>query len=199
MYKFLPTESPHDWYFIDPDTGREYRAASKRALFSLILNYREQNRLPTIEQLNDVLENFLCSLPENAGKCHEYQLSRGFDSYVKGGIALVQNLFFGEKNIVADEEAERRAHICIKCPQNVFPDKDLFVKWSDNLAFHSTGGKKVSVHNGLGNCGCCTCPLKAKVFHKGPFKLTEKEEKCIKDTTVPCWQLENYESRTPGE
>lgn len=182
---FAPFQHPANYFFIDPDTGHRYRAATKKKLFEQILNYREQNRLPAIPALELVLENFWCSQPENIGKCKRLKLKRGWMQTLRGGIALLENLFYGEHNMVPPPVAEERAKICIKCPFNQAPDKGPFLKWSDEVAEAATGGKKVPQNDELYNCMVCSCPLKAKIWHKGPFDLSEDEEKRLPDF---CWQ-----------
>lgn len=179
--RFKAFQGPTTLEFIDPDTGFHYKAATKEALFDLIINYRIQNRLDPIKALDTVLENYWCSKPENAGKCEVVQLSRGWYHYLSGGISLLENLFFGEKNMVTQEDADWRAAICSECKHNVFTDKGDFIKWSDEIAEASTGGKKSKFYDELGNCEICTCPLRAKVWAKEASMTKEESDK------APSW------------
>lgn len=187
MRRFLPHFGASRYIFTDPDTGREYTAPNFRKLIQQIHNYREQNQLEPIPYIETVVENYICSLPENAGKCDNIKLKRGILSYLKGGIALLENIFYGEENMVSPEVAEKRALICIKCPYNSFPDKGAFIAWADEVAEASTGGKKTSNYDKLGNCIVCSCPLRAKVWYKGTIKLTPEQEKQMSE--VGCWQV----------
>jgi len=186
ILRLKPFCVPRSYIFSDPDTHRLHRHSTREGLKSIIQTYRSQNELEPIENLDLVLENYWCSLPENISVCQEAPLRRGFVSYLKGGVALISDLFFGSQNIVSQEEADRRAEICVRCPHNVFPDKKGFVAWSDSIALHSTDGKKSLYHEQLGNCGVCTCPLRAKVFRKGPFRLSPEEWQEM--NKVGCWQ-----------
>ena len=186
--KLLPYAAPRRFIFIDPDTGYKYRAANKKDLFVQILNYRAQNRLEPIEALDLVLEHYWCTLPENAGSCETVKLKRGFMQTVQGGVALIKNFFYGEENMVGQEEADRRAKICIKCPHNFNPDKYFYEQWADEVAENSTFGKKSAHYGELFNCEVCTCPLRAKVFYKGPFVLNDEQKQKMKE--VGCWQTE---------
>lgn len=191
MRKFSNMTSPAHWEFQDPDVPHKYyRAPNQNTLYALIKNYRLQNGLEPIEQLQLVVENYLCGKKENAGKCIDARLERGWTSIVTGGIALLKQYYYGDKHMVTDEEAEARAQICLTCPHNIMPEKAIDVYWQDELAEMSTKGRRTSVHEKLGNCGCCGCPLRAKVFHKAKFELSERELECI----IPeCWQRANYE------
>ena len=132
--KFKPFKTPYRWIFVDPDTQRAYSALTKKELFNQIINYRDQNKLAPIQALEHVIENYLCSLPENASNCEPEKLKRGWMSFIKGGVAVLENIFYGEKNMVSQEEADRRSEICLQCPNNVFPDRGGFVKWTDEVA-----------------------------------------------------------------
>jgi hypothetical protein len=187
---FLPFSAPPSWYFTDPDTGHVFGAESKRELIEKILAYREQNELPEIFQLGHVIDNFLCNQPENIGRCGKnMRLDRSWWTTLKGGVALLVNLLC--KNPVSQEEADRRAFICLGCKYNVFPDKGRFVKWSDRIAESTVPGKRSVHHNQLGNCEVCTCVLKAKVFMPGPFDLSEEEKSKMRE--VGCWQVSKGE------
>ncbi len=150
-----------------------------------IKNYRIQNQLPPIEHLDVVLENYWCSLPENEGLCLPMKLARGFRTSVFGGVALVVKWLKGD--FVTDEVANERANQCVKCPNNYFPDKGPFVQWSDQVALEMVGNRRVALHNELGSCAVCSCPLRAKVFVAGPFKLEPQWKPEMEK--VNCWQL----------
>lgn len=183
---FRPFHGPVSFKFKDPDTGHEFKAHTRQALFAQILAYRAQNELPLFDGLNTVIDNYLCSLPENAGSCEPLEkLPRGFMSYLKGGMALIKNMLYSK--YVSQEEADRRAQICISCPQNIFPDKGPFVRWSDEIMEHSVGDRRALNYQQLGNCGACDCPLRAKVWYGDTIELTEEE---LSKTPDFCWQRE---------
>ena len=184
---FIPTEGPTQYKFKDPDTGYLYHAASKQALILRITQYREQNCLEFLPNLSLVIDNYLCSLPENNGKCMDAELQRSWMSYLKGGVALLINVFY--KDQVTDEVAESRAKQCSLCPNNIFPDKGGFIAWSDEIAERSTGGRTTSQNHLLGSCSCCTCPLKAKVFQGGVIDVTPEER--LEMEKVDCWQIKS--------
>lgn len=188
--KLKPFAAPKSYTFVDPDTKHIYHGKDKKELFFYILSYREQNNLPPIEALDTVLDNYWCSLPENTGNCERIKLRRGWLPTLKGGIALLENLYYGKDNLLTPEEAEKRAQVCIKCPHNVFPDKDKFIAWSDEIAEAATFGLRCPSYTKLGNCFLCSCPLKALVFSKKANLLeTETDER----TKYPsyCWKLKS--------
>lgn len=185
IFKFKPFKTPYRWIFVDPDTQRFYSARTKKELFEQIVNYRSQNNLDPIQGLEHVIEHYLCTLPENTGNCESEKLRRGWLTTLKGGISLLQNVFYGEKAMVDQAIADQRSATCKTCPHNIFPDKGAFIQWSDELAEASTGGRKSQHHDSLGNCEACSCPLRAKVFYAGPFNLPDNQNKELPDF---CWQ-----------
>lgn len=90
--------------------------------------------------------------------------------------------------MVSEDVAKRRAKICMGCPHNVFPDKGAFIEWADSMAEAATGGKRIEETDKLGNCEVCSCPLRAKIWHKGPFKLLKQEKQKLPGF---CWQLKH--------
>lgn len=185
-----PFTPPRRYTFKDPDTGFQYAAKDRSELVQRIVTYRAQNKLEQIDHLNLVLENYWCMLPENAGACSPLrpikEIKRGFFETLKGGIALLKNVYYGEENIVSQSIADERSKICSTCPYNVFPDKTDFIAWSDELAEASVGPRRSKHHKDIGNCSVCSCPLRAKVWYKGPFSLPPaQKEQMIK---VNCWQ-----------
>lgn len=186
LRKFIPFQASASFQFKDPDTGYFYKAPTLGQLYQDIDNYREQNNLEPIENLNFVVENYLCSLPENANRCCSRQMPTNVYTYIKGGIALAKNMLF--KKFVTKEVAEKRAAQCITCPHNIFPDRDVFPAWSDTIAEMSVMDRKVSVQEKLGHCEVCKCLLKSKVFYDGTLDKF-KEEDLVKLRGVDCWQL----------
>lgn len=99
------------------------------------------------------------------------------------------------------EEAERRAKICTEgnegavCPENIFPDKGPFVKYSDAIAEASTWGRSTSQDVKLGNCGACGCTLKAKVHFGGMLEFKAEE---LNRMPEYCWQKKLYFEQNKG-
>lgn len=107
---------------------------------------------------------------------------------MNGGIALLTNVFLPEKSRVTQEEADKRSKICTDCNYNVFPDKNFYAKWADELMEDSIGDARSINHDKLGNCAACTCPLRPKVWSKGPFSFTTEEYEKLPEW---CWCIPN--------
>jgi hypothetical protein len=188
MLQFLPFETSLFWSLPDPDTDYLHTGENREELVRNIVSYRIANRLEPIERLDLVIEHYLCMHPSNVGKCKEVPLKRGLLQYLKGGMSLIQNLYY--KKFVNQEVAENRAKICEPCPCNMFPDSGPFIAWSDMIAKHSVGDREVGNHEKLGNCLGCSCVMKAKVWYAGPFKLSNEEKEIMQACNTKCWQLD---------
>lgn len=192
--KFRPFYGPHAFTFVDPDTKYQYNASTQAELVKKIIGYRTQNRLEPIEALDAVLENYWCYLPENKGKCKPYPLKRGFLQMFKGGIALLINYAYDK--FVGQELADARAEICARCPHNIKPEKGVVNAWLDEIAVASVGDRRTKVHDELGTCEICSCPLPAKVFYGGTIDLSEDELSQMPDY---CWQPRAMRIKMQGE
>jgi hypothetical protein len=183
--QFNKFNAPRTFKFKDPDVrNKTYVGVSYEDLYRKIRGYRSQNELPEIPYLETVVEHYLCNLPEHIGSCRPRPpLKRGLIPTIKGGIALIANLMYSK--FVPQETADARSYVCFTCPKNVFPDKGKFIQWSDDIAEMSVGSRKAKYHEGLGNCGVCSCPMRAKVWYTGPFKFPKKQLEEFPDF---CWQ-----------
>lgn len=187
MLRFISINAPARYLFVDPDTGRTFTERSKEKLIAHIVNYRAQNGLEPLHNLGDVIDDYLCRLPENIGKCEEYKpvLRRGWLAYFTGAMHVLKNVAYGDGNMVEQETADKRAAVCKTCPLNVFPDKGPFIQWTDEVALAATGGRKTTSDKHLGNCDACTCVLKSLVWAKDVKPTT------VEKLTLPkhCWKL----------
>lgn len=189
--KFKPFQGPLQHVFKDPDTGMMYGPEqSKKTLLDRITLFRQQNNLPEIEFLSDVVENYWCSLPENVGRCEPKELSRGLLASIRGGIAVIKNYMY--KSFVPQEVAESRAKQCASCKFNEMPVTAGVKHWLDLMAVNSVGDNRTPQYSRLGTCTVCTCPLNMKVFYDGKVPATPDQVEKYK--SVNCWQLNILEN-----
>lgn len=138
-----------------------------------------------------VIDNYLCGLPENQGKCVPYVLRRNLLAYLRGGIAILKDLLYGAEARVNQATAEERATQCSDCKFNVFADKTEVIRFADEMVETYLGSETAtSKDNLLGNCDVCSCPLRFKVHVKGPFDIQNDELPLFKE--VNCWQLKDH-------
>lgn len=188
LLRLRPSAAPRRYIFTDPDTNRKFKAESREALIKAIVAYRSANGLEPIKRLEIVLDHYWATLPENIGNTEiAPKLERGWLAYVKGGLTMLDYLYYGEKKLVNQETADKRAKQCASCKYNIFPDKGPFIEWVDGIAKASVGEKATPYDDDLGNCEVCSCVNRAKVWYRGKFEPSEKEIKKFKE--VDCWQL----------
>lgn len=184
--KFKPFQASPVFSFKDPDTGHPYNAKSLGSLYKDIILYREQNNLEPIENLNLVVENYLCGLPENCNSCEERPLGRTLWQYVQGGMLLLKNIVY--KEYAPQEVAEKRALQCSTCEFNINPDRGAFEQWADGVAIAQVGDRKTSLDSKLFSCVVCSCVLRGKVHYGGTLpKFSDEQRK--KFEKVSCWNL----------
>lgn len=188
LLELKPFAAFKEYYFKDPDTGRRFTGSTLQELCTKIRSYRSQNELEELEYLESVIQHFLCTRPENLGACTKTKtpLKRNIMQYLKGGAVLLKNMLY--KEYVTQDEADRRADICIGCSLNQFPDREGFLVWSDRIALATIGDRKSRHHSELGNCAGCSCPLRTKVWYGGEIKLEAKEKEVMSRANPQCWQ-----------
>lgn len=182
--------------FKDPDTGREFTGKSIAEILPQIRGYRNQNELEELEYLPQVIENYLCSLPQHRGMCEPVKNpKRSVIQYLQGGVALLKNIAYA--TFATQEEADKRSEICASCPKNQFPSKTShFVNWANDLAQRSVGDRRSARHDDLGVCEICSCPLRSKVWYDGKIKLTKEQLEEMKKLDNPkCWQVPLAETK----
>lgn len=195
--QFKPLEGPSYWAFKDPDSGYEYKANSKKELVKLIVSYRAQNELDEIQFLDLVIDNYLCSLPANVGRCRPIpSFKRGLMQTIRGGIGLLENWLYDKT--VDQETADSRAEVCLKCPNNIFPKMGGFDRWATEVAIAALGDDRKSFHNDqLGVCEICSCPLRSKIYIAPELvELTKAELAQMPDF---CWQKKEVQRPTTQE
>jgi hypothetical protein len=91
--------------------------------------------------------------------------------------------------------AEKRAAICVKCPENV-PIVGCFGCGAASKAIPAIlkmiKGSTTNHDNDLKGCGVCGCQLRALVHL--PSNIKEYGEEEIKEFPKTCWQRKEFES-----
>lgn len=193
--------------FKDPDTGMMFKSTSYKCFDDLeehVQKYREQNDLPPIDNFREVWEHYICSnFPNEQRNCCpvDDKIARTFKQYVKGGLAYVKSILQkDEEKFVEQEEAERRANMCLNCVNNLKNYGHSFSQYyTDKMMARSVGNRRVEKWHMLYTCKCCSCILNSKVWFSdkiiGGSLLREdiekmKETKDYQGRKFKCWQLE---------
>ena len=131
----------------------------------------------------------------------ESTVSRNFRQYISGGLAYLKLITQKEEDkFVTEEEAQKRANICLKCKFNVKNYGHSFAHYyTDKMMAKSVGSRRVKNWQNLFTCKCCSCILNSKVWFSGKIVggslLREDIEKMrgavdYSDNPIKCWQLE---------
>lgn len=224
MLKTRDVYPPKGWRFTESKTGWKLPPGHHfKSAVSQIIEHRRQNprfNLPTDkETVGNELDAFTCALLKNDpawcsdGDPVSFQrppLERrqpvGGNASAAGATKFFANTgagiklwiqFFGDGRPVEKEVAEKRASVCVTCPQNV--------KGSILERFNAAAGKEIlAIFNALNDldlntsqdkdlyvCHLCSCPLRSKVF--APIDMVKKH--MVKETmdSLPdyCWIRES--------
>lgn len=197
---------PGGWRFEDPDTGFKFSGYSTfRELLNHVRNYRLQNKLTVPSGIAALIECWLCEQPKMERYCREegdVVTRRTVRQYASGAIAA-SKVIVSRDGISSQEEAERRAIICVNCPHNKLnKEHSRLRRYSDNFVKWAIGSfRKTSLDDKLFSCEVCSCPLRAKVHTAIKIvreSLTEEDKARLPmglpgrdGSPVYCWQIEN--------
>lgn len=173
-----PNSSPpgNKFPYRDPETGEKFAHTSLNGLKLQVKAHRTGNNLPIGTAINEDIEDASCRqvIAEHPGYngCVD---SEGLTPFGKAGKVTMQmvsdamNILYmrvmkGEEPI-SQEEANRRAAICITCPLNVDAGACVSCKLK-GLMRTLKGGRKVAGENQLKACDACGCDLKTKVWFR---------------------------------
>lgn len=179
---------PGGWRYTEPQTGVRFEHTNYRAFLAMIFRHREANRLFTGSGWADEVMDSVCrqnpSIP-----CHDDEKpERRMDASDVRRFAISLNNFIGadsDKRWVSQEEAERRAAICVNCPHNVVVNGCWGCKGALNWIVEMMAGRSTSRDADLQQCSKCFCTLRAKV-HIDLGVLMDGQEP-LEDLPEFCW------------
>ncbi len=197
MLKLLDvgTVPPGGFKYLCPETQTWIRAASFGELVAASERHRASNKLGISENFKDEVESQLCStMPPGTCK-HEAGVAMSgprrltFQDVVSATKALGTWFLKGTPK-VAQEEADRRAKICLSCPMNqnfdgctTCAEKDLREAIASFM-----GTSKTPFDANLHTCYGCGCTLKAAVWF--PLAILQSNTPADVRATLPdhCWK-----------
>lgn len=115
------------------------------------------NKIPSVNFPKEV-ETALCDrVPVSCVPCTTIKQSVGFAAIVRWVRAMYQFAVNGKFELVTQEEAERRAEICARCPQQVSTSGCWGCKGIAGMLPAIAGARKTSFDTNLKACGVCGC------------------------------------------
>lgn len=194
--------------FIDPDTQFQYNKPYQNfeELEAHVKEFRDQNKLPPIEDFRQVWENWICHEFGMEKNCCPVSadVERTFEQYIAGATSYVRRLFSKEKFVKASD-SEKRASRCVDCNQNVANIGHRMSQfYTDRFMLHQTGGKRTSQDKKLFTCKICTCLLRSKVHYPAKEvaaslsdtevgRLAREPRSLTNGQPLRCWQLDCIE------
>jgi hypothetical protein len=196
MMEYLMTHvsPPGGWKYEHPQTGIVYQALN----YSVLIGELRRKLIPCPPDLEAIVQAQICERihslrPDlcrvrgmvNTVQQHNYN----FDdvvSFLKSMKSMIA------EGTVSQEEANRRASICVNCPLNSNVTGCLPCSGLASVAQSLIGNKKTPADHLLKMCGVCGCVNKVKVWVK---KETLDKLTTVKDNQdkypVGCWQKVN--------
>lgn len=178
-----------------PEQGLVGQGINFPALLRSVKEWRRANSLPLGLGLGDELERAVCKIypVECTGAINGKPRKSRLDlSTVLRGTQVLLAFKLAGSPYVSQEEAERRAEICSRCPWNLEYAKPCGGNCGGlkEMVAAIVGDRRTSYDDRLKSCGVCSCINSAHVHM--PLEILAKgvsEEMKEQFTTIPgCWK-----------
>lgn len=156
-----------DWRYEQPETGMKFRSQHWKELQGFVWDYR--NSVPELQL--DTTGGWVTRFWSNV--CEQNHYYDCIDAENPGRYPNLSDAWNWVKSMedwrktgfdtVPQEEAERRAAICAKCPHNRIISGCWGCKGVGEQVSKLSGGKTTSIDQNLHMCDVCLCVIKAKV------------------------------------
>lgn len=184
------------WIYTHPISGTKFRASQLNAILVSIRKHEEDNGYPI--QSNSEIESQLCvNHPFSCSENPPVAPRRLHLSDIVHGTKVIASFKRAGSPLVDQEEAERRAGICINCPRNVDyakPCSGICQELVD-LVKSLVGGAATKYDSMLKACDICGCANAAQVHV--PIEFLSKgvtPEMMVQFKTVStCWKWRGIE------
>lgn len=200
MFRFTDlTFSPPGGRFpyLQQETGFRFAELDFESLLKVVKAHRDANNLPIgtnfrYEVMDECCRELLSTYPNWTGAIDDEGRAAILPGRkwnledVKGFLTTVTKFFMSGGSLVAQEEANRRADICTRCPKNA----DMAECWScrgvTGIIQNLRKGKTTPSDDRLKICMACGCDLKTKVWLE---KDVMQREGVVYDPK--CWMIDN--------
>ena len=160
---------PHGGYFhvLDPLTGVRSSAVHWDHLVSKVRDERKANGAPIGLELEDEIEAWACLSHPDEVQVVDPRMPKlrsfNLDDVIRGTQVLAAFKLAGSP-LVSQQEANRRAAVCAKCPLNVSYSQSCSICGKIEAVVMSVVGNVSTPSNQqLYSCAICSCALKAAV------------------------------------
>lgn len=185
---------PPHFRYKHPVSGAEFIRNSWENLRGDVTAHTTGNHYPPVS--DDEIEQQMC---ENMGDAIKARFCIGDGKSVNSGLhwrdilqgtLTMASFLIAGRPLVSQEEAERRASICAKCPRNTQFTRPCGGLCEElRVATESIiGSKGTSLDGKLESCSVCKCHLKSKVWV--PLEILQRHDSPEHQAEYPdfCWQ-----------
>jgi hypothetical protein len=193
--------SPHGGavYLKDPLTGFEVMGTTFNMAYDRLVNYRRANTIPIGLDFDDEIETQFCQ--RYPAECEVNKRTLGLSlvapglwDVVRGSQLMLQHKIEGSQ-LVPQEEANRRAEICYKCPlraQMTLPCARC-TGVLESIVNVITGSHGTPFDEKLSCCSVCKCYISASVWLPLQTQCTAvtdemRERFAFAKETFNCWK-----------
>lgn len=185
---------PPHFRYKHPVSGMEFIRHAWPLLRGDVTVHTEGNGYPPVS--DEEIEQQMC---ENMGAEIKARFCEGDGLTVRGGLhwkeligatqVFLKHTLNGRKT-VPQEEAERRAAICVACPRNLFYSKPCGGNCPEleEIVVGIVGGAKTSLDGKLEACSACGCVLRAAVWVPIPQLSSTEDADFIEKAPETCWK-----------
>jgi hypothetical protein len=169
----LSITPPGGWRYRQPETGCEFKAATLPALGRVVRDHRAANNLPPGSPLEEIQAYVCAQLPLGSEDCTteadpaelaDIALKTQFSMEDVKRFLMAAKDALGQKGLVDQSEADRRAGICAGCPLNQSVGGCWTCQGLAEWIFKLIGARITAHASRLRQCGSCGCNIKAKVW-----------------------------------
>lgn len=185
------------WRYVQPETGWTGTAVTFQSLVSMVATHRLNNKIPTEGRLEDAIMDSICSSlshQDQVANCQPGVRKRTVVGWreVEAFLNVATAWLKAGSELVTQEEAERRAAICVGCPLNVgmggcapcrVAIRELRTRVLDR---HTTQDEK------LQSCGVCGCDNRAQVHV--PLAVLRTAQRPEHTYPTFCWKSPDFKN-----
>lgn len=184
-----------------PEKGMVGRAINFETLVTVISKYRRANAIPIGIEFEDEVEREIClrwpqECKETDARVPNRELKLGFQEVIQGTRAMIAHKLAGSP-LETQDEANRRALICAKCPNNVsvhLPCSGICGELQ-TVVNAIVGAKGTPYDGSLKSCAICGCWLTASVwvptlFQWQALSAAQKASFRLARDTAGCWKTD---------
>ena len=185
---------PDGWRYHVPDTETTVKGNHWGHLLARVEEHLKANNLPVPLNLEEYVENYMCSLFPD--KCKEVDAHPPLDrrKMTVGDVlrftAMIGADMLNGRKRVSNDEANRRADICVGCRDNIDPDGCSTCNRGkmEKLIEALTGAIATKRDSQLRSCRHCGCINRAQVWF--PLDILQKFTTKEVNNALPanCWK-----------